>query len=897
MDKGLIKFAPLFASLTEDELDTIINNAIPGRLAEGESLFRAGEESDALFLLGQGFIRLATSNGQTLATLGAGSVLGEASLFNAVPHDVSATAVSDVEFLRLSDQKLRAVVLKQPAIGMKLGKNFGSMIAQMQDYLVAQLSATKEFGTLPQHTLQALASQLQPYEIKGGDYLYRNGEPSHGLALVESGALELQPGPGAPDVDPQTVRAGSIVGALALLTDKPSLHDAVATEDTLLWTVSAEDFQAVNSRNPGLRRSLSRNVQARLGREDQAQAASRLAQMPLFASLPADAMQAIAQRMILQHVSAGERVYRVGESGDALYLIESGEIELTAENASGVIEELARIGPEGFFGEMSLFTGQIRVEDATATRNTNLWLLYKSDLDAAAIEHPEIGTALSQGLATRLASEGVSDVQRFRDFELFSNLSDDDLQQVVPYLQPTRFRQGETIFRSSSPSDTLYLIESGDVRVQTFNGGSWLVGEGESIGERSLLTNQPHSASVSAETDVDLWALSKTDFDALLTRYPNIAINISRMLSQRLADSNTYSSAGQAGGVPPTAMQPQQPQMQQVGQQQRYVPAMASSAPAIASRRRQAAAAGVGGEGFDPPPVPRQRTGLVSWFRDLSRSAKLRLAIIILLLIWLLGIAAPAALLSLLQGARVASGAVLSASSSSIAAVYSMGSYEVAMRDQESALAIAMADRAVLPTATYTPFPTPTFTPTNTPLPTSTPLPTNTPRPVAVQPAFIQAVLPAAPAEEEQLIQAAALPARAWDQRLSQLGVRVEDANVAPGQEYWRIIEASWWDEKESGGKHHIYVEVLDENGNRVIDQPIKVYWGDGEYIGKTLDKPFPEYAFNYQMYAAGNAYNVEILGGLPSDKLLGAGMGDIERRAWGIHTSTLITYQKVKAP
>ena len=63
-----------------------------------------------------------------------------------------------------------------------------------------------------------------------------------------------------------------------------------------------------------------------------------------------------------------------------MYLVENGEIELTAENAVGVVEEIGRVGPEGFFGELSLLTGQMRVEDATATRNTNLWicLLYTS---------------------------------------------------------------------------------------------------------------------------------------------------------------------------------------------------------------------------------------------------------------------------------------------------------------------------------------------------------------------------------------------------------------------------------------------------------------------------------------------------------------------------------------
>jgi CRP-like cAMP-binding protein len=47
-------------------------------------------------------------------------------------------------------------------------------------------------------------------------------------------------------------------------------------------------------------------------------------------------------------MSAGERVYRIGELGDAFYLVESGEIELTAENAVGIVEDRPDRGQMAF---------------------------------------------------------------------------------------------------------------------------------------------------------------------------------------------------------------------------------------------------------------------------------------------------------------------------------------------------------------------------------------------------------------------------------------------------------------------------------------------------------------------------------------------------------------------
>jgi hypothetical protein len=124
------------------------------------------------------------------------------------------------------------------------------------------------------------------------------------------------------------------------------------------------------------------------------------------------------------------------------------------------------------------------------------------------------------------------------------------------------------------------------------------------------------------------------------------------------------------------------------------------------------------------------------------------------------------------------------------------------------------------------------------------------------------------------------------------LGLTIEDAQVSPGQPYWHLIEARWEDEQQAGGKHHIYVDALDENGKRIVGQPVTVWWGDGNYTGPIEDKPAPDLGFNYQMYASGYAYNVKVEG-LPSDIVRGAGMGDLTNRFKGIHTAFYFVFQR----
>ncbi|MGL4650986.1 MAG: cyclic nucleotide-binding domain-containing protein, partial [Caldilineaceae bacterium] len=327
MKDEFLKFAPLFSGLNESEREAISNGFVQGQVAIGSALFQAGDTADGLYMIGSGFIRMTTETGQVLATLGPGSVLGDTALFRGAKHEFTSSAVSPVEYWMLSDRVLRSMVLEQPQIGIKLGQNAGGQIVQMEEYLAFRLSRTPELQTLPPHTLQAVAQQLRPRQLAAGELLFGAGEAPAGFCVLEAGALDLLAEEGGEGAAPRRLEPGALVGALALITNKPTSERVVAAEESLVWALSAEGFHAVNSRHPGLRRSLGRALVAPLSRADQAQAVTRLQQMPLFAAVPPGVVQALAQRMALRHVPAGDRVYRVGETGEALYFVEMGEIE------------------------------------------------------------------------------------------------------------------------------------------------------------------------------------------------------------------------------------------------------------------------------------------------------------------------------------------------------------------------------------------------------------------------------------------------------------------------------------------------------------------------------------------------------------------------------------------
>jgi hypothetical protein len=129
------------------------------------------------------------------------------------------------------------------------------------------------------------------------------------------------------------------------------------------------------------------------------------------------------------------------------------------------------------------------------------------------------------------------------------------------------------------------------------------------------------------------------------------------------------------------------------------------------------------------------------------------------------------------------------------------------------------------------------------------------------------------------------------DPRLSDLGVRVEPAFVGEGKPYWRLVKAGWTNEGESGGKHSVYVEVLDANGNRAIGQPVVVKWADGNVVLPVENRPPPDWGVNFPMYSTLGSYAVSV-SGAPSDRVVGLGLGTVEAPRFTVHTCFYLTFR-----
>lgn len=904
--ESLIGSVPLFAPLSEEERQLLAERMHLEHHSRGELLFVQGEASGTLYLIKSGWVRLTAVGFNDLASLGPGSLVGDTDLLLGRPRSTTAEAATETDTWVLASSDLEQVIAGHPQLGIKLSRAFGHKVAQLTAYLVQRLRAVPGFRELEEEKLAALARRLRPQEAPRGSLIFQFGAPGEALYVLESGQVRLvtEAEPSEVDyVDYVELVEGAVFGEMALLTGKPQGQTARAATDVLLWALPKADFDELSGTYPVIRRALSRELRAHLSSEDCLLAVQRLRATPLFGELPEEALHAIARRLLLQHIPASEFVFQIGEPGDALYLVESGQVELMADGQRGG-ESLARLGAGGFFGEMALLTGRTRAANARALQNSNLWVLYRADFDELLVRHPAISVSLNRSLAQRLAEADQCYInEHLRRLTLLAGLSHQQLEEVADRLRPARYRAGEHIYDQGSTGKALYLIESGEVRLLKRVDGVSIplapLESGDFFGEMELLNDSPRAATVEVIRDADLWVLNKEDFEALLVRYPSLAINLSRTISRRLNEVDLQ-LAQSLRGVQPVAEAV--PLVVPAPVPVPFVPVKPRrmEAPLVVRPRRRREPRVSGGilGGLQGLSLAAERSAV--WFNARTAGAKLRLAAVVLLLVWICGIAAPVVLIrSLRAGGQVRT--------QDLAQLVYM---EVSRPQQaQPQMVLALAPTAVAPLPTYTPLPTDTPIPTDTPLPTDTPTPTptptdtptpmptptDTPVPTATPVPPTPTPLPPPPTPQPLVAAAAAVPtapARSWDGRLDQLGVGLKEAPAAPGQPYWKLVEARWADEEQAKGKHNIYVNVLDESGQRIVGQPVVVAWGDGKDVKPTEDKPEPEFSFNFNMYATVGSYNVYIEG-LPSDTLVGAGLGDLPRPTWKIHTCFYLTFQR----
>ena len=119
-----------------------------------------------------------------------------------------------------------------------------------------------------------------------------------------------------------------------------------------------------------------------------------LSQIPVLARMPADALAQLATRVQVSAVAAGDVIVRMGDLGDALYVIVSGQVRVVSA-AGGKEQLLAHLGPGEVFGERALITADPRSASVIAVVDTSVIPVPRALYEEYVAQAPETRQALS----------------------------------------------------------------------------------------------------------------------------------------------------------------------------------------------------------------------------------------------------------------------------------------------------------------------------------------------------------------------------------------------------------------------------------------------------------------------------------------------------------------------
>jgi len=127
-----------------------------------------------------------------------------------------------------------------------------------------------------------------------------------------------------------------------------------------------------------------------------------LRSVPLFASLDDDAARDLRSLLSDKRVPQNTRLFRQGDKGDAMYLIESGRVRISIRDDDEQEVILAELAQGDFFGEMSIIDGRQRSADAKVIEDARLAILSRDSFLSFVRSNSDVALEMLSALTDRL---------------------------------------------------------------------------------------------------------------------------------------------------------------------------------------------------------------------------------------------------------------------------------------------------------------------------------------------------------------------------------------------------------------------------------------------------------------------------------------------------------------
>lgn len=160
----LLAKVPVFETLSGDDIQRIVDVAVPRRFGKGQVIFREGDQSDTCYVVARGHARAMRehADGRTiaLAHFGPGDIFGELAMFDDERRSATLEALDDVECVAILGADMRRLLREHSDIAGKLVIALGRRLREANERLARQSFQTVQSrvaGVIGQLVAQAQA--------------------------------------------------------------------------------------------------------------------------------------------------------------------------------------------------------------------------------------------------------------------------------------------------------------------------------------------------------------------------------------------------------------------------------------------------------------------------------------------------------------------------------------------------------------------------------------------------------------------------------------------------------------------------------------------------------------------------------------------------------------------
>jgi predicted acylesterase/phospholipase RssA/CRP-like cAMP-binding protein len=179
-------------------------------------------------------------------------------------------------------------------------------------------------------------------------------------------------------------------------------------------------------------------------------------------------------------LARGERLFRQGDAGDALYIVVNGRLRIVLEPTAGARQVLSEVGRGELVGEMALITGQPRSATAEAARDCELVRLPKASFERLVDREPRAMLRLARALVLRLQRRTSSPARVARahlSLALIAGSADVPLREVAGRLAAALGPAGATLHLDAALVDDRLGVGAAQSPPDDFDAGrvvAWL---------------------------------------------------------------------------------------------------------------------------------------------------------------------------------------------------------------------------------------------------------------------------------------------------------------------------------------------------------------------------------------------------------------------------------------